>query len=261
MKLACQEHLVPGASLSEKAENLAKFGYEGMEMLGRGLTDRVEEVLKAIEGTPIKISSVCAGFRGCPLDADKSERDTAIKDTKDILKATGDLGAVGMIFVPIFGPPRIPDLSPLADPIKLEKDLLVALGSELGEVAASAGTLLLLEPLNRYETHLLNRLEQGVEIAERIGNPNVKIMADFFHMNIEEEQIPDSIKAAGSWIQHVHLADSTRKLPGYGHTDFKAGFAALKEIGFDKYMALECRVPGDPLVELPKCAEYLKSCM
>lgn len=261
MKIACQEGMAPGATLQEKVANLEKFGYEGLEVWGRGLPDRVDEIRTALAGTRIRLSSICAGFSGCPLDADKSQRDIAITDTKAILKAAGELGAVGMIFVPIFGGPRIPDLSPLADPIKLEKDLLVALGSELGETARAAGTLLLLEPLNRYETHLLKRLEDGVEIAKRIGNPHVKIMADFFHMSIEERDIPASIRAAGDWIQHVHLADSTRLLPGYGHTDFRSGFAALKEIGFDKYMALECGIPGDPMIELPKCAEYLKSCM
>jgi len=261
LKIACQEGLAPGATLREKVANMEKFGFEGLETWGRGLAGRVDEIKKALEGTTIKLGSICAGFGGCPLDADKSQRDMAINDCKEILKAAGDLGAVGMIFVPIFGSPRIPDLSPLADPIKLEKDLMVLLGQEMGETAAAAGTMLLLEPLNRYETHLIKRLEDGVEIAERIGNPHVKIMADFFHMSIEERDIPASIRAAGSWIQHVHLADSTRLLPGYGHTDFKSGFAALKEVGFDRYMALECGIPGDPMVELPKCVQYLKGCM
>jgi sugar phosphate isomerase/epimerase len=261
VKLACQEGLAPGATLREKVQNLERFGFDGMEVGGRGLPERVDEIKQALAGTAVRISSVCAGYGGCPLDADRAQRQVAINESKEILKAAGELGAVGLIFVPIFGGPRIPDLSPLADPIKLEKDLLVALGEELGEAAAAAGTLLLLEPLNRYETHLLKRLEDAVEIAERIGNPHVKIMADFFHMSIEERDIPASIRAAGSWIQHVHLADSTRLLPGYGHTDFKSGFAALKDVAFDKYMALECGVPGDPTVELPKCVEYLRSCM
>ncbi len=80
-------------------------------------------------------------------------------------------------------------------------------------------------------------------------------------MSIEEADIPKSIREAGNWIAHVHLADSTRLLPGYGHTDFKSGFAALKEVGFANYMALECGIPGDPAVELPKCAQYLRQFM
>jgi sugar phosphate isomerase/epimerase len=185
----------------------------------------------------------------------------AIEDAKTLLKVAADIGAVGLIFVPIFGGPRIPDLSPLADAVTLEKRLLVAICEMLGETAAEVGSILLLEPLNRYETHLLNRLEQAVDICRQVGNPNVKIMADFFHMNIEEPVIEESIRENGEWIEHVHLADSIRWLPGYGHTDFRAGFAALADIGFDKYMALECRVPGPPEEDLPKCAAFLRSQM
>jgi len=258
LKLACQEGLVPGASLAEKLDNLAAYGYEGIEFWGDGLWERRDEIVRATENHPVKPSTICAGYGGCPLDADKRERDRALREAKDLLSLAADLGAVGLIFVPIFGPPRIPDLSPLASAVQLERDLLVKLVDELGEHAAEVGAVLLLEPLNRYETHLLRTLADAVEIAERVSNPQVKIMADFFHMNIEEADIPASIEAAGEWIAHVHLADSTRLLPGYGHTDFRAGFAALRRIGFDGYMALECGVPGDAAVELPKCAEYLR---
>ncbi|MEM2936505.1 MAG: sugar phosphate isomerase/epimerase, partial [Candidatus Bathyarchaeia archaeon] len=91
-----------------------------------------------------------------------------------------------------------------------------------------------------------------------VGREHVKIMADFFHMSIEEADIPASIKKAADYIVHVHLADSNRLLPGHGHTDFKRGFAALKKIGYRNFMALECGIPGDPEIELPKCVKYLK---
>ena len=259
MKLACQENLVPGDSLSEKLEKLAEWGYEGIEFWGGGIAERVDEINAACDASPVKPSTICAGFRGVPLDADPEQRKLAIEDCKLLLKVAADIGAVGLIFVPIFGPPRIPDLSPLADAITLEKQLLVEICKRLGEVAAEAGSLLLLEPLNRYETHLLNRLEQAVDICRQVDNPHVRIMADFFHMNIEEAQIPDAIRQNGEWIAHVHLADSQRWLPGYGHTDFKAGFEALRDVGFEGYMALECRVPGPPEEDLPRCAEFLKS--
>lgn len=165
----------------------------------------------------------------------------------------------GLIMVPIFGGPRIPDLSPLANAIDLEKDLFTKLCEEWGQTAAKAGTCLLIEPLNRYETHLIRTLQDGVDICERVGNPHVKIMADFFHMSIEEQNISAAIRSAGRHIVHVHLADSNRQMPGLGHTDFKAGFAALKEIGYTGYMALECGNP-DPNKQngLARSASYLK---
>jgi len=261
MKLACQEGMTPWASLDQKPSNLEAYGYEGIEFWGGGLKERVAEINKATAKSTVKVSTVCAGFRGCPLDSSKAERELALADIKELLRVAADLGAVGLIMVPIFGPPRIPDLSPYKSAVELERELLLKLLDEMGAAAEKAGALLLVEPLNRYETHFINRLEQAVEICRKVGNPKVKIMADFFHMSIEEVDIPRAIKEAGEWIQHVHLADSTRKLPGYGHTDFRSGFAALKSVGFDKYMALECGIPGDARVELPKCADYLKSCM
>ena len=258
MKLAAQEGMVPGRTLAEKLDNLEKYGYEGIEFGGGGLEGRQDEIINATSQSKVKPSTICAGFRGCPLDADKSQRDLAMSDMKELLKVAANIGAVGLIMVPIFGRPRISDLSPYKSARQLEMELLVTLLKELGDYAEEVGSIVLVEPLNRYETHLLNRLEQGVDVCKQVNSPNVKIMADFFHMSIEERDIPKSIEEAGEYIYHVHLADSTRLLPGYGHTDFQAGFAALKKIGYDKYMALECGVPGDGEVELPKSAAYMK---
>ncbi len=259
MKLACQEGLAVGNSLEEKLDSLAAAGYSGIEFWGGSLWERIPEIKKATENHPVKPSSICAGFRGCPLDADKKERDKASEDMHRLLETAGELGMAGLIMVPIFGSPRIPDLSPYANAIQLEKDLLYKLFDDWGRTAEKAGTFLLLEPLNRYETHLIRTLKDGTDVCEKVGNSNIKIMADFFHMSIEEENIADSIRAAGSHIAHVHLADSTRQLPGFGHTDFKAGFDALKEIGFAGYMALECGNPNaDKQAGLKNSADFLK---
>jgi len=258
MKLASQEGLAPGRDLSEKLDNLAEYGYEGIEFWGSGIQSRQDEIIKATQNHQVKSSTICAGYGGCLVDGAKSERDKAMSDIKDLLTVAANIGAVGLIMVPVFGDLRINDLSPYKSSRQLTEELLVTLLKELGDHAKEVGSIVLVEPLNRYETHFINRLEQGVDICKRVNNPNVQIMADFFHMSIEEANIPESIKAAGSYIKHVHLADSTRLLPGYGHTDFKSGFAALKEIGFENYMALECGVPGPGEVELPKSANYMK---
>jgi len=261
MKLASQERLVSGRDLAEKLDNLAEYGYEGIEFGGHGLEERQNEIIKATENHPVRPSSICIGYRGWLLDSDKAQRDLAMSDMKKLLKVSANIGAVGLIMVPIFGKPRINDLSPYKSAIQLEKELLVVLLKELGDYAAQVGSIVLVEPLNRYETHLLKKLNDAVEICKQVDNPNVQIMADFFHMGIEEQNIPESIEKAGSYIKHVHLTDSTGLLPGYGHTDFKSGFAALKKIGYENYMALECGVPGPAEVELPKSAKYLKECL
>ena len=77
-------------------------------------------------------------------------------------------------------------------------------------------------------------------------------------MSIEEADIAKSLMESGDWIDHIHLADSNRMLPGQGHLNFKPGFEVLKNMGYDKYMALECGILGNPEEELPKSVNYLK---
>ena len=263
MKLACQENRVPGASLAERLEKLEAYGFDGIEFWGQELWERQSEIADELSRTSIKASTICAGVRESLLDPAPGERRKALEQISRLLRVADTIGAVGLILVPIFGPPRIPDLSPLADARTLERDLLVELlkGIADGLDKDRVNAVVLVEPLNRYETHFLRTLEDGVDIAKRVGHPKVRIMADFFHMHIEETDTPEAIRRAGDYIHHVHLADNTRLLPGTGDTDFAAGFAALKAIGYDKYMALECGVPGDPEVELPKCVKYLRSIM
>ncbi len=261
MKLAVQEGMLPGASLEEKLEKAAAWGYEGVEFWGSDwLLQNLSLVRTAAEKAGVKVSTICAGYRGSVLDPDPSVRRQAVEGIKARLTAAAELGAVGLIFVPIFGGPCLPDLSPYKSAVDLEMDLLLVILEELGKHAEQVKAVLLLEPLNRYETHFLCRVEQAVEICEKMGNPYIGLMADFFHMNIEEASIPEAIRKGGKWLKHVHLADSNRLLPGWGHTDFRSGFAALKEIGFDGFMALECGVPGDPHETLPRSAQYLRSC-
>lgn len=258
MKLACQENMTPGDSLADKLARLADWGYEGVEFQGRTLRERLSEVKQALKKSKVKPASICAGYRGCLLDPNPAERDQAMNDIKELLTIGGEIGVVGLIVVPIFGGPRLPDARPLFDAREFERKMFMAQLKELAETAEKAKCAVLVEPLNRYETHWVNRLGQAVDMVRRIGSDYVKIMADFFHMNIEEADIPASIRKAGKFVAHVHLADSNRVLPGMGHTDFKAGFAALKEVGFKGFMALECGIPGDASALLPKTAAHLK---
>ncbi|MCW4026850.1 MAG: sugar phosphate isomerase/epimerase [Candidatus Bathyarchaeota archaeon] len=259
MKLAVQENMVPGKSFSDKLENAEIYGYEGVEVWGTDLPDRLSMVKSALSTSKIGISTVCSGYRGDLLGADRETRETAIEGLKDRLKASADLGAVGVITVPTFGKPKISDLYPWrADVQEIEKEILIEECKILGRYADDVGAYVILEPLNRYETHFIRRLEQAAEVCKAVSKEHVKIMADFFHMNIEESDIPSSIEKAKDYIVHVHLADSNRMLPGHGHTDFKSGFAALKNTGYGNFMALECGIPGDPEVELPKCVNCLR---
>ena len=246
MKIALQTGLIPGDTIPDKQRWAADHGVEGLEIGARECTEEnAEATLRAYEDSPVPVVSICGNPSFDFLDPSREKRQKSLRECRQVLSVAGKLGAVGQIVPPIFGPPRLPDLSPLEDAVSLEKRLLVELVKELAEAAGAAGTLLLLEPLNRYEQHLLRRQADGVEIIERAGSPpGVALISDFFHMHIEETDTPAALRAAGRHVRHVHLADNTRLEPGSGDIDFAAGFRALREIGFTGYMAYECGLSG-----------------
>lgn len=110
---------------------------------------------------------------------------------------------------------------------------------ELGAFAAAHGTVLLIEPLNRYETNLCNRLADTAAWLDQRGAPAVRLLADLFHMAIEESDLPAAIRTAGHRIGHVHFADSNRRAVGFGHTEFASIIAALRAIGYTGYLSGE----------------------
>jgi sugar phosphate isomerase/epimerase len=212
------------------------------------------ELEKVFADSPVGAANVPGS--GALLDPDPAVRAAAKDLMRERLELAATLGAVGVLTVPQFGSaPRLPDLSPYRSAADLERELFAEQLEELAPAARNAGVPIFLEPLNRYEQHLVNRLEQGVEFAERAGG-GVGIMADFFHMNIEEADIAASIRAAGPHI--VHVADNNRLQPGKGHLDFCPGFAALKEVGYDGYLGIECRISGPYDEALAECAALLR---
>ncbi|QMW04022.1 sugar phosphate isomerase/epimerase family protein [Spirosoma foliorum] len=116
----------------------------------------------------------------------------------------------------------------------------------LDQTAQKLGVPLIYEPLNRYETNLINDLQAGVDFIRSLGTKQVVLLADLFHMNIEEASLADSIRAAGSYIGHVHFADSNRRPIGLGHTSMDSVAAALREIGYSGYISAEAFPYPDP---------------
>lgn len=255
MKLALREEMSRGGTLPEKLSWLEGVGFDGIE-LTTSLDLPPGELEKAFADSQVRAANVPGS--GALLDPDPAAR-TAAKDLmRERLELAARLDAVGVLTVPQFGSaPRLPDLSPYKDAAELERELFVEQLGELAPAALEAGVPIFLEPLNRYEQHLVNRLEQGVEFAEKVGG-GVAIMADFFHMNIEEADIAASIRAAGQHIVHVHVADSNRLQPGKGHLDFRPGFAALKEAGYDGYLGVECGISGPYDEALAESAALLR---
>ena len=105
--------------------------------------------------------------------------------------------------------------------------------------AQAWGVKIFLEPLNRYEADYLNTIEETLDTIEEIGAPNLQLLADTFHMNVEEVDMAAALHRAGSRLGHMHLVDSNRQAPGYGHVDMRSILQALCGIHYQGYLSFE----------------------
>jgi sugar phosphate isomerase/epimerase len=250
------ETIVPGETLEERLANLEEWGYQGIQLHRRTTQLGMPALKKALAGSSVQLCIYGGG--GGLLSADQGTRQAAVTQIKKGLHQAAELGAIGSIVVPI----RVPEIPPPEPPktlYDLQCEILVEELAQIAPIAEETGTLVLLEPLNRYESRFLQRLEQAAEICRAVDSAGIKFMADFFHMNIEEIDIGQAILETADHLGYVHLADSNRYQPGAGHLDFRPGLAALKKIGYDGFMTLECRIMGeDKAKALVESARYVR---
>jgi len=252
LRISSQEGIIPGRDLPERLAKMEKWGIEGLEVGGGGLANRVKEIQTALRNSSVKISAICAGFRGALASDQESEREAARTSMKEILEAAGELGAVGLIFVPAFnGQTKL-------NHVEARKVLLDQL-PELAEYAVKCGTRLLMEPLNRGEAWFLRQLADAAQICREVNHPGACVMGDFYHMYKEEPSDMGAFISAGKYLHHVHLASIKRNLPGQDERDFTDGFRGLKMIGYQDFCSFECGCIGDREVEIPKSVKFLKS--
>ena len=261
MKLSCQEHLIPGDGLVEKWDRLQGWGYDGIELHGHGdfaFRTRLDE-LHAARRAGVAMPTVCVIMDHFIGDFDADKRRDAIENMKSLLSVMAEIGGEGAITPASYGmfSARLPPYDAPRSEAE-DRSVLVEGLTELGEHAGREGVMVYVEPLNRYEDHMVNSLAQAVELCDEVGLDSVKVMGDLFHMNVEEDHPAASLRAAGDYLRHVHLADSNRAHPGTGHVDFAGAVAALSDIGFDGYMALECGLRGDASTVLPEVARFLR---
>ncbi|MBD2703552.1 sugar phosphate isomerase/epimerase [Spirosoma sp. BT702] len=124
---------------------------------------------------------------------------------------------------------------------------------EAAEVAKQCGVVIGLEPLNRFETDMVNTAEQALSLVREVGHPFLKISLDTFHNNIEEKSIPATIRAIGKELLcHVQGNESDRGTPGTGNVDWSGIKEALFDIGYDGAIVIETF--GAPSEELARAA-------
>ena len=116
------------------------------------------------------------------------------------------------------------------------------------EKAAEQGVRLVLEPLNRYESDIINNASEGLALIEEVGHSHLGLLLDTFHVNIEEPSLYDCFRQAmvAGRLWHVHLGDSNRLPPGQGHIDFASIVATLRETGYQGYLSAELLPRPDP---------------
>jgi sugar phosphate isomerase/epimerase len=124
--------------------------------------------------------------------------------------------------------------------------------------AAKEGVRIVVEPLNRYETPLINTVKQGLELIEKVGAENLGLLLDTFHMNIEEPSIEESIRTCGNRIFHFHVADSNRWYPGAGHLHFKSILEALYTTGYTGFVSGEFMPDPEANISAQRAIEYLR---
>ncbi|MCH8828631.1 MAG: sugar phosphate isomerase/epimerase [Planctomycetes bacterium] len=224
---------LPAACLSA-----AQLGFDAIEIFAPSAEAVGPELLKPLlEKHNLSLAAVGTGagmvIHGLTLtSADAAQRGRAI----DFVKSMIDFGA------PYRAPAIIGSMQGRWGG-DLNRDAALALLrdalNELGTHAAEKGVPLIYEPLNRYETNLITTIADGVELMKSLSTDNVKLLADLFHMNIEESNVAAAVLAGRGHIGHVHFVDSNRQAAGRGHTDFAPIAAALREIGYDGYASAE----------------------
>lgn len=246
MPIAIREDLLSGDSLLQKFTHARDLGVEGVEFGSAGLTARVPEIVDAMVETGVMTAAVNFGS-GRFVDPDPAEREKALAGLRQAIVDAHDIGAAGVVFVPHAGEPVLPDMSPWMSAPELEVEMLYMHLRTLSDYSYAIGVNLYIEPVSRAETHLLNRVSQVARITRRLNHPNVKIAAHLYHMAQEEADLPAALRDHADCIGYIHLADSNRRVPGQGSTDFAAAAAALKDISYTGWLSYDCDAESEDL--------------
>ena len=241
--------------LAENIVKISKLGYDGVELAVRQpdkidldwLKPFLEEnnlVVPAI-GTGQILSEEGLSF----LNPDEEIRRKAIERIKSHVHLAKELNAhviIGLVRGQI-------QKEPSAD---LQEQWLIEAFAECA--SADESVKMVIEPINRYETNVINTIESGLNFIEKVGMDNIGLLLDTFHMNIEEPSITESILLAKSRCFHFHVADSNRWYPGAGHINFQEIADTLTDINYDGFVTAEMLPLPDGDTSAVKTIEYMR---
>jgi 5-keto-L-gluconate epimerase len=240
--------------------NLAKiaaWGYEGVELAIRNpdLVD-ADKLETLIANRGIKVPAIGTGQawgedRLSFTSPDLAIRKAAIARIKSHIELARRFDAIIIIGL-------IRGVTPAGRTKDQSIHLLIECLQDCSEAASTQNVRMALEPLNRYETDLIHTVQDGLDLIHQIGSPNLGLLLDTFHMNIEESNIGASILLASQQIFHFHVADSNRWYPGGGHLDFNGILHALRSTGYQGWISGEFMPVPNADTAAERCISFLK---
>ncbi|MER5267244.1 sugar phosphate isomerase/epimerase family protein [Actinosynnema sp. NPDC002837] len=248
-KIACQEQLLPGASIEQKWEFAQSAGFAGIALRTRG-GEAFASRLAGLER---------AAGNGVVMPSVRLDVPPHVGDVDRQVSSIAALGALAVV-VPVSDTRRVPlprsSTQDSPDHGAPAHGLLTDGLRRLAERTAREGLSLCLLPVNRYEGQPVNTLDQAAELCRAVGS--ARVAAGTFHMNIEEADPAGALLAAGPWLGHVELADSNGLEPGAGHLDWPSLFAALDAAGYEGWASVACRLSGPADSALPAAVGVLR---
>lgn len=246
--------------LSNCIDRCAALGYDGVELALRIRSQvDVKKVAKRLEATGLEVPCISTGqvFAADHLyftHPSADIRDKAVERIIEMVELAAEFGAkVNM--------GRVRGLIGKDDDPQEARRRYIDCVNRCADVAEPLGVELIVEPVNRYEVNFINNCAQGVEIIRASARRCLRLMPDTFHMNIEDVSFSDSLRQCKKLIGYVHVADSNRLAPGWGHLPFDEVFAALNEIGYDGWITAEVLPFPDPDKAAEQAVRFLRSCI
>lgn len=156
---------------------------------------------------------------------------------------------------PLYGEPMVfagrPPLPRSVDEMRARADRMIDGLQRVAPLARAAGKVFAVEPLNRFETDMLNTTRQGIAVVDAVNDAGLGLMLDTFHMNMEDQSIPDAIRLAGHRTVHFQANENHRGFPGTGNMDWPAIMRALAQVGYQGPVSLEPFRRDDQRLALP----------
>jgi D-psicose/D-tagatose/L-ribulose 3-epimerase len=219
-------------------ETLKKVGYDGVEIpVFGGDTAHFEKIGKAIKDNGLACTSVTVipDEQRSPISADAKCRKQAVEYLKWAIDCSQAMGSE-VLCGPIYQPLGMFSGKP---PTEQEKKRAAQVHRKAAEYAAKANVILAVEFLNRFECYFLNTMADAADYVKRVNHPNVGVLFDTFHANIEEKDPVGCISKHSSAIKHVHISENDRGTPGKGHIDWPGTFKALRSSGYNNWLVIE----------------------